>query len=145
MSTATKSLTITSLLAIVVALLITLSLAGLYFSSVYRVMTKSSPDGSHVAKLYRYQGIDVNFNLIVDGTSVFYSPDFAPIDADFREHIAWDASGQNVVLMVGGERIFGYRPGDGRSLTESELLSVRFTPFDDLRFEGKLPSSVSEN
>ena len=143
MSGAQKSVSIAAVLVISIFLLTTIGLAGFYFSTVSHVMTKTSPDGRHSAKLHRYQAIDVNFNVSVDGTSVFYSPDFAPVDADFREQIAWTSDGKIVVLEVGGKRLFGFHVVDNRSLTDEELLTVGFTPFDELGFEGTLPTAPS--
>lgn len=120
------------------------ALAAFYFSIVSTVATKASPLGTHTAKLKRFEGIDVNFQLIMDGRQVYYSPDFAPEDADFRERIAWDADGEIVVLEVGDERIFGYNAKENRVLSNAELLRVRFTPFTELGFEGELPRQTVE-
>jgi hypothetical protein len=117
-------------------------LAVFYFSMVSTVMTKRSPDGQHTAKLTRVQGIDVNFRVSVDGTRVYSSPDFAPVPADFREHLIWGTNGQVVVLEVAGQRIFGYHVAEKRALTDSELLNVQFAPFGELRFEGTLPKET---
>ena len=138
-----RSISIAAVLAIAVVLMVIVGLATLYFASVSHVMTKTSPDGRHTAKLYRYQAIDVNFNLSVDGKNVFYSPDLAPVDADFREQIAWNSDGDIVVLEVGGRRLFGFHIDENRSLTEDELFTVEFTPFDALGYEGTLPTAPS--
>jgi len=124
-------------------------LALFYFSvtgkagwHVSTVMTKRSPDRQHTATLSRLQGIDVKFRVTVDGSRVYASPDFAPIRADFREQIVWDTKSQAVVLEVAGRRIFGYHAVEKRPLTDSEVLKVQFTPFDELRFEGTLPKEI---
>ncbi len=113
-----------------------------YFSTVSTVMKKPSPDRQHTAKLVRVQGIDVNFRVTVDGRRVYGSPDFAPVRADFREQLVWATNSQVVVLEVAGRRIFGYQAVEKRPLTDSELLKVQFTPFDELHFEGTLPKET---
>lgn len=113
-----------------------------YFSMVSTVMTKRSPDRQHTAKLSRVQGIDVNFRVTVDGARVYGSPDFSPVRADFRELLIWDTNSQAVVLEVAGRRIFGYHVGEQRPLTDSELLQIHLTPFEELRFEGTLPKTA---
>lgn len=143
MSAVKKSLSVAAALAFVVGLIIVLGLIVLYFSIVSHVMTKASPGNTHAAKLYRYQGIDVNFRVYVDGDNVYYSPDFAPADRDFREQIAWSSDGQVVVLIVGGKRLFGYQAFDNRPLTDEELIKVEFTPFDELGYEATLPKQES--
>ena len=127
----------------VMAILVVGFLVALYLSTTSHVMTKTSPDGGHTAKLVRSQGIDVNFDLSVDGDRVYWSPDFAPEKADFRERIAWDESGQSVVLEVGGERLFGYSATEKRPLTDTELLKIAFTPFSALGYEDTLPKQNS--
>jgi len=112
------------------------------FSMVSTVMTRRSPDGQHVAKLSRVQGIDVNFRVAVDGGRVYSSPDFAPVRADFREQLVWDTKSQVVMLEVAGRRIFGYHAGEKRPLTDSELLKVQLTPFEELGFEGTSPKEI---
>ena len=116
--------------------------AMFYFGMVSTVMTKRSPDRQHTATLSRVQGIDVNFRVTIDGTRVYGSPDFAPIRADFREQLIWDTNSHAVFLEVAGRRIFGYHVGDKRALTDSELLKIHLTPFEELRFEGTLPQNV---
>lgn len=110
------------------------------FESV--VMTKASPLGRHTTKLVRADGFDTIFQLWVDGKRVYSSPDFAPANVDFREQIAWDKSGRFVVLLVAGERIFGYDAVEGRPLTARETMSVEFTPFEELQYEGVLPIEI---
>jgi len=119
-------------------------LAAFYFSMTTTVMKKVSPDKRHTAKLIRHDGIDVMYKVYVDGHRVFWSPDFAPVAVDFREQIAWDKSGQIVVLEVAGERLFGYHSGENRALTDEEILAVEFAPFEELRYEGESPREVSE-
>ena len=108
------------------------------------VMKKSSPDKQRTAKLIRTQFIDVNFKVNVDGKRVYTSPDFAPIQTDFREQIVWDTNSQIIVLEVAGKRIFGYHVVEKRALTDSEIIKIEFTPFEKLRYEGTLPKDVSE-
>ena len=116
--------------------------AMFYFGMVSTVMTKRSPDRQHTATLSRVQGIDVNFRVTIDGTRLYGSPDFAPIRADFREQLIWDSNSQAVFLEVAGRRIFGYHVVKKRTLTDSELLEIHLTPFEELRFEGTLPQDV---
>lgn len=112
------------------------------FSMVSNVMTKRSPDRQHTGELSSVQGIDVNFRVTVDGARVYGSPDFAPVRADYREQLIWETNSQAVVFEVAGRRIFGYHVGEKRPLTDSEVLQIHLTPFEELRFEGTLPKSV---
>src|SRR6266850_6281661 len=108
------------------------------YSSLFRtVQSKSSPNNSHQAKLVRTDSIDVNFRVVVDGETVFSSPDFAPVKHDFREQINWDATGKTVVLEIAGQRLFAYDTLRKRSLTSEELLAVSYAPFEEYRYEGK--------
>ena len=100
---------------------------------------KANPTGSHTAKLVRHQGIDVNSKVIADGERVYDSPDFASVEFDFREQIAWDKTGNIVVLEVAGKRLFACDAKQKRQLSDGELLSVEYTPFYEYRYEGKLP------
>jgi hypothetical protein len=144
MSAGNKVLAALAGLAIILVLLVGGFFVIFYLTTTYCVMTKYSPDGNHGAKLYRVQGIDVDFSVIVDGNRVYDSPDFAPVHADFREQIAWDKSGQILVLEVGGKRLFGYQAVEKKPLTDAELLSVEFTTFEELGYEGTLPSGKVE-
>jgi hypothetical protein len=117
------------------------SLALFFYSMVSTVMIKRSPDGKHFAKLIRVDGIDLMFNVSVDGKHVYQSPDFAPTKAECREHIAWAADGKAVVLFVAGQRLFGYEVKERRSLTDGELARISFPQISDLGFEGTLPSA----
>jgi hypothetical protein len=116
------------------------SLLYFYFSHVTIVERKTSPDGMHRAKLVRYDGIDVNFEVVVDGEKIFRSADFAPVKYDFREQINWDASGSNIILEVAGQRLFGYNVQQKRKLSDSETLGTKYAPFSEYGFEGLLPS-----
>jgi len=116
--------------------------AVIYFSSVTTIHTKLNPTGSHKAKLVRHQGIDVNFKVVVDGETIYYSPDFAPVEFDFREQVAWDKTGNIVVLEVAGKRLFAYDAEQKRQLSDSELLSVEYVPFFEYRYESKLPEET---
>ena len=107
-------------------------------------MVKDSPDGKHRAKLYRVQGIDADFWIKVDGTTVYSSADFAPTHDDFREQIAWDKSGKILVFEVAGRRLFGYEAANKRELTDDELRSVEFTPFESLGYEGDADQKSTE-
>lgn len=122
-----------------VAIMIGCIFYAIYASMTSTVMQRESPDGYFHAKLVRADGFDVLFRVKVNGKNVYTSPDFAPVKADFREHIAWDKSGKIVVLFVAGERMFGYQAVEKRSLTDRELLNVEFTPLKELRYEGSLP------
>ena len=126
--------------SVIVSLLLWLVLV-VYFSFVSTAQKKTSPDGSHRAKLVRVDGIDVNFKFVVDGDEVYSSPDFAPVRDDFREQINWDASGHIVILEVAGQRLFGFDASARRRLTDKELLAVEYPPFANYGFEGKLPGS----
>ena len=123
---------------------ITIIPATFYFSMTSTVMKKLSPDKQHVAKLVRIKGIDVNFRVIVDGSQIYSSPDFAPMRADFREQIIWDTNSQIIVLEVADARIFGYHVGEKRPLSDSELLKLQFVAFEELRYEGTSLKGISE-
>lgn len=110
-----------------------------YFISPTTVQTKTNPTNSHKAVLSRLDGIDVNFKVTVDGERVFVSPDFAPVDFDFREQVAWDRTGNIIVFEVAGKRLFAYDAEQKRQLSDNELLSVEYTPFSEYWYEGKLP------
>jgi hypothetical protein len=142
MTTTKKTLLVVGSVVGVAVLALAGFVAMFYFSMVSTVMTKRSPDRQHTAKLSRVQGIDVNFRVSVDGSSVYGSPDFAPVRADFREQLIWDTNSQAVVLEVAGRRIFGYHVGEKRPLTDSELPKIHLTPFEELRFEGTLPKET---
>jgi hypothetical protein len=139
MTTTKKTLLIIGSIVALVVVGFGVFLAGFYFSTVSTVMTKRSPDGKHTAKLTRMQAIDVNFVVTVDGRRIYVSSDFAPVRADFREQLFWSADGAAVVLEVADRRIFGYHQVEKRALEDLELHQVRPTPFEQLRFEGKLP------
>ncbi len=47
-----------------------------------------------------------------------------------------------IVLEVAGKRLFAYDAEQKRQLSESELLSVEYTPFFEYRYEGKLPEEI---
>jgi len=102
------------------------------------VDVRRSPDRRHKAVLRRFDGIDVNFQVLVDGRKVFWSPDFAPVGLDFREGLAWDRSGRRVLLRVAGESIFGYDADSKTVLSDSELLDVDLPSFKEFGFEGRL-------
>ncbi|MCI0349458.1 MAG: hypothetical protein L0Z53_08535 [Acidobacteriales bacterium] len=114
--------------------------AALYYSLVTTVQTKVSPNGSYRAKLVRIDSIDVNFKVFVDGERVYWSSDFAPVRQDFREQINWDATGNIVVLEVGGQRLFAYDARQKRALTAGETLAVKYPPFSEYRYKGRLPN-----
>ena len=132
---------VSHLIKIVVALLLLIAgvFAAFYFSVVSTVQVKSNPSGTHKAKLFRYDGIDVNFRVRIDGDGDYYSPDFAPVEYDFREQIIWDKTGNILVLEVAGKRIFAYDAQQKRQLSNSELMAVEYVPFSEFHFEGKLP------
>ena len=116
-----------------------------YFSHVTTVQRKTSPDGMHRARLVRYDSIDVNFEVIVDGEKVFRSADFAPVKHDFREQINWDASGNSVVLEVAGQRLFGYDAQRRRKLSDNEVLGAKYAAFSEYGFEGLLPDQSTQH
>lgn len=99
-------------------------------------------DKSHSAKLIRYDGIDVNFKVIVDEKKVFFSPDFAPVEYDFRERLIWNETGSIIVLEVAGKRLFGYDVRGNIELSNTELSKVKFAPFSKYGYEGKLPKNA---
>jgi hypothetical protein len=107
------------------------------------VAVRRSPDDRHKAVLRRFQGIDVNFQLVVDGEKVFWSADFAPVPLDFREGVAWDRSGKRVIVTIADERIFGYDAETRAALTNGELLDVELPPFSEFGFEGKAPRAAA--
>lgn len=111
-----------------------------YKSIVQTIEVEPNPDGSHYGKLFRHNGIDINFRVQVDGNDVYYSPDFAPVEHDFREQISWDKSGHNLILEVAGKRLFGYNAAEKRPLTDDELRTAEYVPFSEYRYEGKLPN-----
>lgn len=100
---------------------------------------KGQPDRKHNANLVRYDGIDVNFEVVVDGATVFRSADFAPVVYDFREQINWDASGDIVILEIAGQKLFGYDAAQQRNLSAEEILNMYYPPFSDYAYEGSLP------
>jgi len=127
-----------------IAIILALIIGGLFAVVYYlfapiTIQSKANPTGSHKAKLVRHQGIDVNFKVVLDGENVYYSPDFAPVEFDFREQIAWDKTGNIIVLEVAGKRLFAYDAEQKRQLSGSELLAVEYTPFYEYHYEGKLP------
>jgi hypothetical protein len=111
----------------------------LYFSHVTTIQRKASPDGVHKAKLVRYESIDVDFEVVVDGRKVLRSADFAPVEHDFREQINRAASGSTVILEIAGQRRFGYDAQHKRTLNAEEILNTTDTPFSDYAYEGSLP------
>jgi hypothetical protein len=128
---------------VIIALLSIVFVIGGFFAFidfliVTTIQNKLNPKGSHRAKLLRHQGIDVNFKLLIDGERVYYSPDFAPVEYDFREQITWDKTGNIVVLEVAGKRLFAYDAEQKRQLSDSELLAVEYVPFSAYHYEGKL-------
>ncbi|MFT3742727.1 MAG: hypothetical protein QM785_00400 [Pyrinomonadaceae bacterium] len=130
----------TGLIILIVIGLIAASAFLIYRSLIQTVQIKSNLDGSHSAKLLRHNGIDINFRVQVDGKDVYYSPDFAPVDLDFRERIAWDKTGRSVILEVAGNRLFGYSTQEKRALTDEELQLAEYPAFSEFHFEGKLPN-----
>ena len=129
----------TGLIILALLGLIAASVILIYISLVQTIQIKSNLDSSHSAKLLRHNGIDINFRVQVDGKDVYYSPDFAPVDLDFREQIAWDKTGRSVILEVAGKRLFGYSAKEKRDLTDEELRFVEYPAFSEFHFEGKLP------
>jgi hypothetical protein len=143
MTTAKQILLVIGSTTVVAALACAFFVATLYFSMVSTVMTKRSPDRLHTAKLTRFDGIDLIFSVTVDGVRVYDSPDFASPPVDFREQLIWDTDSTAVVLEVAGQRLFGYHVGEKRALKDSELYSLRLTPFHELGFAGQVPEQVA--
>lgn len=128
-----------SCLAGLAAILFAGFLISFYSTMTSTLMEKVSPDKQHIVKLVRLSGIDVNFDVKVDGSRVYRSPDFRSAQADSRAQVIRDKSSRMVVLEVATKRIFGYHVVEKRALADSELMKVEFTPFSELRYEGKLP------
>ena len=143
MTTAKKTLLIVGSAIAVIVVACACFVALFYYSMVWTVMTKRSPDSLHTATLTRFNGIDLIFSVTVDGMRVYDSPDFAPAPVDFREQLIWATDSTAVVLEVAGQRIFGYHVGEKRSLRDSELYALRLTPFHELGFEGELPKQMA--
>jgi hypothetical protein len=115
---------------------------GIVYGAFFAPMlTKNSPSRRHTAKLWRSQAIDVNYTVAVDGDVVYRSADFAPVNADFREQLYWNADGDAVLLEIAGTKLFGYNAAGRRTLSDEELNDFRPTPFETLRFEGILPNT----
>jgi hypothetical protein len=145
MSVTQRSFWLATGIAVIVVFVGIAGLVSLYRSFVVHIMTKTSPDGRHYAQLYRIDGIDRIFKVYVNGNKVFQSADFAPKDVDCREHIAWSSDGQTIVLNVAGERLFAFDVAENRTVTDSEIGSVEFTPFDARGYEADLPAATSDN
>jgi hypothetical protein len=129
--------------SIVIIVCISGIIAAFYYLFMPKtIQSKTNPKSLHNANLIRHQGIDVNFRIQVDGQDVYYSPDFAPVEFDFREQIAWDKTGNVLVLEVAGKRLFAFNAEQKRQLSDSELHSVEYTPFFEYHFEGKLPEET---
>jgi hypothetical protein len=94
-----------------------------------RLQTLMSPDGRYKAELIRLDAIDRNYIVRLNGGRVYSSPDFAPSrDVPFRETLAWDKTGQIVVLEIARHRIFGYDAANRKQLSDDELLAVELLP-----------------
>jgi len=102
-----------------------------------------SPDGRFTAVLSRVDHIDRNYSVKINGARVYTSPDFAPRrDIAFCEKLAWDRTGNVVVLEIAGHRVFGYDATSQRRLTDEELLKVDLPPDPPLweyHFESEWP------
>ena len=122
-----------------ISVLIFFAVISIWFFLPNTVQQTTNSEKSHTAKLVRHDGIDVNFKVVVDGEDVFYSPDFAPVEDDFRERLIWNEKGNVVVLEVVGKRLFGYDAIQKRKLSNRELMAVEYLPFSKYGYEGKLP------
>ncbi len=119
-----------------VVLLTGLSLGLCYLMFTTRVMTRVSPNRHHSASLYRVDGIDVNFSIYVDWRQVYSSPDFAGLGKDHRERVLWTEDSRWLIFEVADRKLFGYDVEAQRELTPAEIESAKFTPFDQLGYEG---------
>ena len=138
-----KALKVLLILALGCALFIGGFYALFYFAWTTKLQKLKSPDRKHHAELIRTDGIDRNYTVRVNGTTVYRSPDFAPrSDLPFRETLVWDASSRFVILEVARHRIFGYDASTGQALTDSQLLALELPPDPPLwqyRFEHEWP------
>ncbi len=122
-----------------ISVLILSAVISIWFFLPNTVQQTTNLAKTHTAKLVRHDGIDVNFKVVIDGEDVFYSPDFAPVEDDFRERLIWNEQGNVIVLEVAGKRLFGYDVIEKRKLSNKELMAVEYIPFSKYRYEGKLP------
>ncbi len=119
-----------------VVLLIGLLFGLCYLMFTTRVMTRVSPNRHHTARLYRVDGIDVNFSIYVDWRQVYTSPDFAAFGKDHRERVLWTEDSRWLIFEVADRKLFGYDVESRRELTSAEIESAKFTPFEELGYEG---------
>lgn len=122
-----------------ISALIFSAVIAIYFFLPNTVQQTTNLEKSHTAKLIRNNGIDVNFKVVVDGEDVFYSPDFAPVEDDFRERLIWNEKGNVVILEVAGKRLFGYDVMQKKKLSNKALMEVEYVPFSNYGYEEKLP------
>lgn len=88
------------------------------------VQTTANPDASHTAKLIRSDGLDVNLLVLIDGWTIYGSPD---LDAQqtVDEQIFWSKDGDIVILQVAGKRIFAYDAERKQRISNAELSLVK--------------------
>ena len=110
---------------------------------IITLQVSKSANGDHVAKLVRVDHLDRNYRLTVDGRIVYSSPDFSPRkDLAFREALAWDVTGNIIVLEVAKQRLFGYDAAKRKALADEELLGLALQPeppLGEYYFEGEWP------
>ncbi len=110
------------------------------------IQVLQTTDRKHTAELNRLYGyIDVNYKITVDGTKVYWSPDFAPRkDCAFREWITWDEKQKNIVFIAANRILFAYNLDSQAPVPQTELSSlvIPFTPLQELGFEGEFKGKV---
>jgi hypothetical protein len=99
------------------------------FVPTTRLQKLNSPDRKHHAELIRTDGIDRNYTIRVDGTTVYRSPDFAPrSDIPYRATLVWDAAGRIIIFEVARHRVFGFNTTPRQRLSDAQLLAVELPP-----------------
>lgn len=85
-------------------------LTGPYLWAVFigqHVLTSTSPNGKHTAVLRKkFNLIDFNFTVKVNGKSVYLSPDLC--GRHYEENFVWSRSGERLVLKLKGRRVLAY-------------------------------------
>lgn len=111
------------------------------------VQILESQDRALRAELIRkYEFLDLNFILRLNGETIYTSPDFRQsYKIPFRETILWDTTGKNLIFEVGGHRLFGYDVIAHKKLSDKQLLSLRIrTPRpEDFGYSGSWPDDES--
>ena len=113
------------------------------------VQILESPDGQLKAQLIRrYDFLDLNFIIELNGDKIYRSEDFRPnYTIPFRETILWDKNGKNLIFEIDGHRLFGYNVTEKRRLSNRELLSlqVQNPKPENFGYSGQWPSLQSES